>query len=100
MLVLAAPPTIDREGTIEKVELRFRVVAGGILRRPNSPGVEIRPGRKGSWPQSLTRVEGRVFFAANDHAHGRELWVTDGTPEGTHLVRDLLPPADLSPLHR
>ena len=34
---------------------------------------------------------GKVYFAADDGAHGGELWVTDGTPAGTSLVADLAP---------
>ena len=30
-----------------------------------------------------------VFFSANDGVHGTELWVTDGTPAGTRLVKDI-----------
>ena len=30
-----------------------------------------------------------VVFAASDPDHGRQLWVTDGTVEGTRLLRDL-----------
>ncbi len=32
----------------------------------------------------------KAFFAATDAAHGEELWVTDGTPEGTRLVKDIV----------
>ena len=32
----------------------------------------------------------KAFFAAKDDAHGEELWVTDGTKEGTHMVTDLV----------
>lgn len=32
----------------------------------------------------------KAFFAATDEAHGEELWVTDGTPEGTKLVKDIV----------
>lgn len=33
----------------------------------------------------------KAFFAASDDANGEELWVTDGTPEGTHMVKDINP---------
>lgn len=33
----------------------------------------------------------RVVFAADDGVHGAEPWVTDGTPAGTRLLRDLCP---------
>ncbi len=33
----------------------------------------------------------RAFFLANDGLHGLELWTSDGTPEGTRLVADLVP---------
>ena len=32
---------------------------------------------------------GWVFFSATDANHGQELWVTDGTPEGTHICVDI-----------
>jgi ELWxxDGT repeat protein len=31
-----------------------------------------------------------VFFVANDGVHGREIWVSDGTAAGTHIVKDML----------
>lgn len=33
----------------------------------------------------------KAYFAATDAAHGEELWVTDGTPAGTQLVKDINP---------
>jgi ELWxxDGT repeat protein len=34
--------------------------------------------------------DGKIYFVGNDHTHGQELWVTDGTAFGTHLVIDLI----------
>jgi len=39
----------------------------------------------------LAPFKSRLFFAGQDAAHGRELWETDGTPQGTRLVKDLCP---------
>ena len=39
----------------------------------------------------FVELDGRVFFAAHDVAHGDELWSTDGTSQGTLLVRDIAP---------
>ena len=45
----------------------------------------------GSAPRFLTRAADLVFFRANDGVHGAELWATDGTSQGTRLVRDIRP---------
>ncbi|MFP5285880.1 MAG: hypothetical protein ACLGI9_09105, partial [Thermoanaerobaculia bacterium] len=34
---------------------------------------------------------GRLVFAVHDGVHGAEPWVSDGTPAGTRLLRDLCP---------
>lgn len=39
--------------------------------------------------KSITEVNGTVFFFANDGIHGYELWKTDGTEEGTVMVKDI-----------
>jgi ELWxxDGT repeat protein len=41
----------------------------------------------------IVEAGGRVFYAPYDAAHGRELWVSDGTPGGAALVLDLAPGA-------
>lgn len=46
-------------------------------------------GTQGSDPSALTNVNGTLFFVANDGVHGRELWKSNGTAEGTVMVKDL-----------
>jgi ELWxxDGT repeat protein len=40
-------------------------------------------------PSYLTVAGGTLFFAANDGSNGVELWKTDGTEQGTVLVKDI-----------
>jgi ELWxxDGT repeat protein len=65
------------------------------------PGASVAVG--GSYPQAacqrgyedapklLTAAGGRVVFQAEDGRHGRELWASDGTSEGTWLLADAAP---------
>ena len=32
---------------------------------------------------------GTLYFRATDGAHGFELWKSDGTPDGTQMVKDI-----------
>ena len=52
--------------------------AGGCGRCPSPP-----------MPRQLARVGRRLFFYATDEPHGSELWVSDGTEQGTHVVKDI-----------
>ena len=56
---------------------------------------DITPGTSGSFfigvPNGLTNVNGMLFFGAQNSANGRELWMSDGTEDGTLLVMDIAP---------
>ena len=41
--------------------------------------------------QQLISLKGKVFFTAQDYSHGREVWYSDGTADGTHMVKDINP---------
>jgi len=43
----------------------------------------------------LGEFRGRLFFMLYTPEHGRELWVSDGTPGGTGLIRDAFPGPNL-----
>lgn len=62
---------------------------------------DIFPGQgasRSSDPDQFTVADERVFFAATDGEHGRELWVSDGTDGGSRMVADLMPgPAGAEP---
>ena len=49
------------------------------------------PGGSSSYAQGLIACGGSLFFAAADAAHGFEMWVSDGSPDGTRLLQDLTP---------
>ncbi|MFN8192728.1 MAG: ELWxxDGT repeat protein [Nocardioidaceae bacterium] len=51
------------------------------------------PSTAGSFPNWLTPVGEELFFTANDNLHGEEVWRSDGTHDGTVLVRDIDPHA-------
>jgi ELWxxDGT repeat protein len=42
-------------------------------------------------PPQMVALGSTVYFTATDPVHGLELWRSDGTPEGTRLVRDIRP---------
>jgi ELWxxDGT repeat protein len=56
---------------------------------------------------SLAVFQERLFFSGRDYDHRRELWISDGSESGTHLLADLRPresqfslgswPLDLTP---
>jgi len=39
-------------------------------------------------------LNGRLIFAAKDPVHGHQLWISDGTPQGTHPFTNLTPGHD------
>ena len=65
--------------------------AGTILVKDIRPGNTCPTCPKSSFPDQLIDVNGTLFFEAADDIHGRELWKSDGTEEGTTLLKDIQP---------
>ena len=51
--------------------------------------MDINIGIADSEPYSIISADGTLYFSASDHRYGKELWASDGTPEGTHLVKNI-----------
>lgn len=74
------------------------VLAQGVIvdLLPAGVTINVNPERKQDKAKNIV-VAGspekgyKAFFAATDPEHGEELWVTDGTPEGTRMVKDIVP---------
>ena len=51
---------------------------------------DINPGAfNSSFPDQLINYKGKLFFKANDGVHGDELWISDGTEEGTFMLKNI-----------
>lgn len=76
------------------------LVAASLLAISATPGAaatkpvlvkDIKPGAASAEPFDLTKVNGALFFTADDATHGSELWRSDGTVRGTTVVKDINP---------
>ena len=82
------PVAIYRAKTLDYGEELYAVE----LDKPATLLQDIDPGAFPLAPDgaSLVSIEhgGKLYFTGNDPLHGFEIWVTDGTPAGTHLWND------------
>jgi ELWxxDGT repeat protein len=70
------------DGTVAGTKLIRDIVPGNNTRGATSPidqGLSFY----------LASQNNKVYFTYDDGVHGRELWITDGTEPGTHLLKDI-----------
>lgn len=41
--------------------------------------------------QPMIKCNGKLYFVATNATYGEELWISDGTPEGTKILKDINP---------
>ena len=78
-------------------QTRFEVGSCGTLKHIVAAGtydlqyVDIEIGNANGDPKGYCSSDGKlpVYFSAFDSTNGRELWVSDGTESGTHIVADI-----------
>lgn len=63
---------------------------GTTMVKEINPGGALDPLRD-NFPINLTPVNGTLFFEAFDLTHGFEPWKSDGSADGTMLIRDIVP---------
>ncbi|MBA4849384.1 ELWxxDGT repeat protein [Emticicia sp. BO119] len=86
-----------RNGIYETARVATHTV--NVVSMPRLPYMvsdNINPGETQSELEDLTNVNGTLFFITENAEYGRELWKTDGTLEGTTLVKDINPGPDPS----
>jgi ELWxxDGT repeat protein len=68
------------------------VNGGGLMKADGQGGASPVPLPAGLTPSaSLTAIDNRLYFQADDGVHGNELWTTDGTAGGAVRLTDINP---------
>jgi ELWxxDGT repeat protein len=95
------PSTNRHKGTWSRMRLLMTVLAALALVWPVQAATSVRLVKDinpvmrnlSSGPGDFASIGSMLFFGAYDGVHGRELWKSDGTEEGTLFVEDIEPGA-------
>jgi ELWxxDGT repeat protein len=81
----------DNEEIGEELYVSDGTAEGTQLVKDINPGSSINGNIFSSSPTNLTEFDDKLFFSADNGESGDELFVSDGTAEGTQLVKDINP---------
>ncbi|MBT1701942.1 ELWxxDGT repeat protein [Chryseosolibacter indicus] len=59
-----------------------------VIKQPDSTAIMLK---ELDFISNLSSMNGILYFSANDGIHGNEVWKTDGTSNGTVMVKDINP---------
>jgi ELWxxDGT repeat protein len=82
---------------VERCALLLLLLAAPAAAQPAFQVADLRTQLSSSsqqqwpYPAEFIQLGNQVIFTATDGIHGLELWITDGTTAGTHLVADICP---------
>ena len=82
---LCIPPLMD---LMDELWISDGTLGGDSLLLDINPTGDSLPGKEIGFTNVNTTNGELVFFDADNGQHGRELWVTDGTAEGTYMVKN------------
>lgn len=78
----------DTENSGRELWVTDGTTSGTRLVKDIYPGTDSNGNAESSDPDDLIAMGDKVIFLADDGVNGTELWVSDGTEEGTFLVKD------------
>jgi ELWxxDGT repeat protein len=79
-------PGIEDDGELWNDEVHFT-----LGECPGSYGRILNMSENSWGPQAISKMGDRLVFAGDDGIHSWEPWITDGTVEGTYMVKDVRP---------
>jgi ELWxxDGT repeat protein len=92
-IVLSTLPLSFYPGPVFSADTSCLVPVYSLLLGNHGPRIklvkDINPGADDSEPEELAVFNNRLFLEATDGVHGSEVWTSDGTTDGTTLLKDI-----------
>jgi ELWxxDGT repeat protein len=85
--------TLYKDKVMDPITFDYSLESTYFPGEPHTPFMvkDINPGDDGDGAYDIVTVGDTAYFRANDGTHGSELWKSNGTENGTMLVKDINP---------